>query len=96
LQRGLKGGDWREPVLFLESLLEMRQGELGGVVRGDPWRRAQTGERRADGGLSLRKSFPDPIRGGVAQAAIQFSLTENIFLSTMFPKMTLSASFAIL
>lgn len=73
LQTGLKGGDGREPVFFWKSRLEMRQSELGGVVGGGLGRRAQTGERRAEGGLSLGKSFPDPIRGGVAQAALEGS-----------------------
>jgi hypothetical protein len=72
LQSGPEGGDGRQRML-LESLLQMSQRELRRAVRIDPRWLAQSGQRRSDGSLSVEKSSPDAIRGGIAQSAVELS-----------------------
>lgn len=70
LQSGGEGGDGTERMLG-KRLLEMRQGELSGIVRRDPGWFAQSSQRRADGGLGAQKSFPDSVGGRITQSAVE-------------------------
>ena len=59
--------------MIRKSGFEMSQGQCRRLLCDALGRFAQTGQCRADGGLCLEETFPDPIRRRIAQAAIEIA-----------------------
>lgn len=59
--------------MIRKSGFEMSKGQCRRLLRGALGRFAQTGQCRADGGLCLENTLPDPIRRRIAQAAIEIA-----------------------
>jgi hypothetical protein len=59
--------------MIWKSRFEMSKGQCCRVLGRALGRFAQTGECRADGGLCLEKTLPDPIRRRITQAAVEIA-----------------------
>jgi hypothetical protein len=72
LQSQSEGGNGRERMSF-EGFSEMSQRELGGAIRYHLGWFAQSSERRSNSGLSVWKSSPEMIGGGITESAIEIT-----------------------